>query len=506
MTGLDERLGVIFLGQMPLVVVDCQTSGAKPPEGEIIELGWQCCVGGGPCDEVRESLVALPEGARLSRRIQRLTGISGEMPAEAPQPAEVWRRFSEETRAVRLPNGAWTVVAHYARFEARFLLEWQRRFDPEGPAPLFLCTYEIARRLFPTLPKHSLRALAGSFGHPLSEARRARPQVEATVFVWQRLLEALSARGIEDTAELEAFLSEKPEKPSRIGVFYALRERRGELPDAPGVYRFINADGGTLYVGKARRLKTRVASYFQNARRKPGHIREMIAQVADFDITVLPTALEAAMLEVSEIKRLRPPYNRMLKAEEGSLVFCTPDFQEQSETPDERFTAGPFPRPEVFEVLRRLSKAAEIAQSAAEVETNTDDTPFEEVLHGTLPSELRAAFSLWPKCFGMPPPRTRRPAPPPSGSPWGRRWMRFRTRIWGRSERIGPCIECCTSRLTRPGSGNDRYYFAGWAARRRSFLPVRRTENCIASGRWESKGKYRLTARPTMGCELWWGS
>ena len=57
------------------------------------------------------------------------------------------------------------------------------------------------------------------------------------------------------------------------------------MPAAPGVYRMFNADGGVLYVGKARALRNRVGSYF-NATPKPTRIMAMLAQVARIEVTV----------------------------------------------------------------------------------------------------------------------------------------------------------------------------------------------------------------------------
>lgn len=86
-------------------------------------------------------------------------------------------------------------------------------------------------------------------------------------------------------------------------------ERRLEsLPTRPGVYIFRDASGRILYVGKAINLRNRVRSYFREsaASRK---IERMVAEVADFEITVVDSELEALILECSLIKTHRPHYN-----------------------------------------------------------------------------------------------------------------------------------------------------------------------------------------------------
>ncbi|MCA0394296.1 MAG: excinuclease ABC subunit UvrC [Proteobacteria bacterium] len=85
-----------------------------------------------------------------------------------------------------------------------------------------------------------------------------------------------------------------------------------KLSTAPGVYRMFAADDSVLYVGKARALKPRVASYF-NAVPKPARTMAMLAQVARMEVTVTRTEAEALLLENQLIKSLRPRYNVLLR-------------------------------------------------------------------------------------------------------------------------------------------------------------------------------------------------
>jgi len=85
------------------------------------------------------------------------------------------------------------------------------------------------------------------------------------------------------------------------------------LPDRPGVYRYRNQAGETLYVGKAKSLRNRVRSYFRPSARHSPHIARMVEEVADVDVIVVDTEMEALILESNLIKRERPPYNVVLR-------------------------------------------------------------------------------------------------------------------------------------------------------------------------------------------------
>ena len=91
----------------------------------------------------------------------------------------------------------------------------------------------------------------------------------------------------------------------------ALKKRITEVPSDPGIYRWLNKDGEVLYVGKAKNLRNRVRSYFNGVE---GPWRQsLVKQIADFDVTITGSELEALVLETNLIKKLRPKYNVLMK-------------------------------------------------------------------------------------------------------------------------------------------------------------------------------------------------
>lgn len=96
-----------------------------------------------------------------------------------------------------------------------------------------------------------------------------------------------------------------------------LRKKANALTDAPGVYLMKNKSGQIIYVGKAKRLKNRVTSYFRSDHQQNEKVRKMVSQVEDFDYIVTDSEMEALVLECSLIKQYSPKYNILLKDDKG---------------------------------------------------------------------------------------------------------------------------------------------------------------------------------------------
>ena len=84
------------------------------------------------------------------------------------------------------------------------------------------------------------------------------------------------------------------------------------LTTKSGVYRMFDSKGQTLYVGKAKNLRSRVTSYFR-AKGLQTKTMAMVAKIADIEITVTASEMEALLLEQNLIKAQRPPYNISLR-------------------------------------------------------------------------------------------------------------------------------------------------------------------------------------------------
>lgn len=120
------------------------------------------------------------------------------------------------------------------------------------------------------------------------------------------------------------------------------------LPNSPGVYRMFNADGDVLYVGKAKSLKKRVASYAKMG----GHtnrIARMIRETTNMEFVTTHTEIEALLLEANLIKRLRPKFNVLLRDDKSfPYIVITDDhaspgiFKHRGARSKKRTYYGPF--------------------------------------------------------------------------------------------------------------------------------------------------------------------
>jgi excinuclease ABC subunit C len=118
----------------------------------------------------------------------------------------------------------------------------------------------------------------------------------------------------------------------------AVATKLAHLPDGPGVYLWKGRDGATLYVGKAKRLRSRVRSYFANDQLENPKTRHLVGLIADLETIVVPSEAHALILEANLIKEYRPRFNIALR-DDKSYPYIKVTVQE------------PFPR--VF-VTRRL--------------------------------------------------------------------------------------------------------------------------------------------------------
>jgi len=118
-----------------------------------------------------------------------------------------------------------------------------------------------------------------------------------------------------------------------------VREKIALFPHSPGVYRYYDAEGKVIYVGKAKDLHKRVAQYFVSPERLNTKTRILVSKIADAQFSVVDSEADALLLENNLIKQYKPKYNILLKDSKTYPWICV--------------TGDDFPK--VF-ITRRLEK------------------------------------------------------------------------------------------------------------------------------------------------------
>jgi len=274
-------------------VVDIETTGSRFGEDRITEVAVYLTDGETITGEW-SSLVN--PGVDIPPFITNLTGIDNDLVADAPSFADL-----AETIA------SWTddkiFVAHNAAFDYHFL---RREFERIGQVfqRRRLCTVQVSRKIFPGLPSYSLGKLCDRLGIPISDRHRAHGDARATALLLSMLVDN-DRRGV--LAKTLKHGSGERNLPPNVP-----QARFLALPERTGVYYFHNEKGQVIYVGKARNIRSRVASHFAAAERHPTEAR-MRHLVYDLSFEETGSELVALLLESIEIKRHQPIFNAAQK-------------------------------------------------------------------------------------------------------------------------------------------------------------------------------------------------
>ncbi|HZC18318.1 MAG TPA: exonuclease domain-containing protein, partial [Rubrobacteraceae bacterium] len=300
------------LHEAPYVVFDVETTGSSAEKGgAITEIGALKVVRGRVVDEFA---TLVNPGRPIEPFVVRLTGITDRMVADAPNMAEVMPLFEEFVEGCVL-------VGHNVRFDCSFVAAAR---GGTLPNPM-LDTLKLTRSLVPGLKRYRLSSLVSHFGVLAAPNHRALADAAATAGVFLKLLELLSSAGVRSVGEATAPRSKGQLEPQKGHL-------AEQLPHTPGVYYFVDKHGTTLYVGKAKDLKSRVRTYFNggDGRRKIGRL---VREVAGVRYEETKSELRALILEAREIRRLLPRYNSAGRGEKATW-FIKLDMGESYPVPE----------------------------------------------------------------------------------------------------------------------------------------------------------------------------
>ena len=318
------------LSDVTFVVVDLETTGGRPVDCVITEIGAVKVRGG---EVLGEFHTLVDPGGPVPPFIQVLTGITTSMLVGAPRIAEVLPSFLEWARGSVL-------VAHNAPFDVGFLRAAATATGHPWPGFRVADTVQLARRAVTRdeVPNYKLSSLAAFFRATTTPSHRALDDARATVDVLHGILGRLGPMGVTHLDDLATAADPVPPDVRRK------RTLADDLPDSPGVYLFRGPHDEVLYVGTSTTsLRTRVRSYFTSAEKRPRMV-EMVRVATRVDPVVCATPLEARVRELRLIAEHAPRYNRRSR------------FPERM--PWVRLTSEPYPRLSVVRDVRDEPGAA----------------------------------------------------------------------------------------------------------------------------------------------------
>ncbi|MDT4938439.1 MAG: polymerase subunit epsilon [Pseudonocardiales bacterium] len=301
-TSLDELAEP--LRTTTFTVVDLETTGGSSASDSITEVGAVRVCGG----EIQGEFQTLVDpGVPITPFVSVLTGITDAMVSGAPPITAVLPAFLEFARGSVL-------VAHNAPFDVGFLRAAAGTQALPWPGFAVIDTALLARRVLTRdeVPNCKLGTLAQFFSATTAPNHRALCDARATVDVLHGLIGRLGTLGVQSLPELRSFTAQVSDAQRRK------RHLANDLPQAPGVYVFRDAQGTPLYVGTSRNLRTRVRQYFVASETR-SRMGEMIGLAERVDPIPCAHALEAQVRELRLIAAHKPRYNKRSKYPERSV-------------------------------------------------------------------------------------------------------------------------------------------------------------------------------------------
>ncbi len=318
------------LDAIEFVILDTETTGLRPGHHRVIELAGIRMRAG----EVIGSFQSLLNpGIRLPAFIVQFTGITQEMVATAPKAHEVFPDF------LHFIDGA-ILVGHNVGFDLGFLSYEAQLLGYDFPID-GLDTIPMARRFLPTLRRFKLDSVAGHLKIQAVNRHRALGDARVTAAVFMKLLELAKQQDIQTLGHLRRRLQlpvawsgditqasttkqiEQLRADGKIssqsatlrptGTLFLNPAWKRDFPARPGVYLMKDSYGQVIYVGKAKCLKDRLTSYYNQPL---GYTRKMdglLQNVKEIETRVLGSELEALLVESQLIKELQPTYNVQLR-------------------------------------------------------------------------------------------------------------------------------------------------------------------------------------------------
>lgn len=277
-------------------IIDIETCSGKfvYGHGRITEI---CIIKHDGLQVVDKFTTLINPECHITQYFSNLTGITNEMVADAPKFHEVAKKILEMTEGC-------IFVAHNVGFDYGFIKE---EFNSLGYKYRreTLCTVRLSRKLIPGRISYSLGHLCASLGIEIEGRHRAEGDAVATAQLFDLLLKLKSEHPQYNSMGVDEIMTRRIDKIKE----YILKK----LPEECGVYYFLNKDKEIIYIGKSTNMYNRAIAHFNSKENKS---KKLLNDLMNVDFVVTGSELVALLLEAEEIKKHKPKYNRMRKADQ----------------------------------------------------------------------------------------------------------------------------------------------------------------------------------------------
>ncbi len=303
----------IPLEQASFSIIDVETTGLSARYNNIIEIG---IVKVSNLKIVNSFHSLINPGRAIPYYISQFTGITDTDVYDAP--------FFEDAADDILNFISEDILGgHNFSFDKSFL---KRELLYAGKGLLYnkdVCTLKLARRMYPELRSRSLSNMCRHFKLHNENSHRALSDAKVTAQLLIRMIEELrDHHGISTVEELISYHKKPAAKEKSTRIKASLHDDVSVLPQAPGIYYFLNSNNDIIYIGKAKSLKDRIKSYFSPT--APGKAKKIVQQASRIKIEITNTELTALLMEAESIKLVNPRHNTQLK-EYGNKYFLRID-------------------------------------------------------------------------------------------------------------------------------------------------------------------------------------
>ncbi len=273
---------------MQYAIIDIEATGGSPKRDKITEIAIFLYDGTQVIDQFS---TLINPGIKIPPFITRLTGITNKMVATAPSYGEVAERILEITKDA-------VFVAHNVQFDYAYVKAEFKRLGISFRREK-LCTIVLAKRIFPNMDSYSLGNICEDLDILLEDRHRATGDAAATVKLFEKLLHKDTENFLYDSmVEVSAYQNLPPHLPATV---------LDGLPEETGIYFFHDKDNSVNYISRSNDIRRRI---FQHFKGKSTRYWKMLMHTYDISHEETGSDLIAQLLEIHEIKRLRPRFNR----------------------------------------------------------------------------------------------------------------------------------------------------------------------------------------------------